>query len=74
MQEDPAKVTGHSNPGIFNPYHQPRNFQPWPSTSEFLATDFSTMNSSTSDSYGDEEFMVEKPEVEKCGFEMSILI
>ena len=28
MQEDPAKVTGYSNPKIFNPDLHPRNSQP----------------------------------------------
>ena len=51
-----------------------RNFQPRPSSPEFSTPDFSTMNSSIPDSYRDEEFMVEKAEVEKWGFEMSILI
>ena len=44
---------------------QPRNFKPRHSTPEFSTPNFSTMNLSTPDSYWDEEFMVEKPEVEK---------
>ena len=50
---------------------QPWNFKPRPSTPEFSTPNFSTMNLSTPDSYWDEEFMVEKPEVEKCGFDLS---
>ena len=65
MQEDPAKVTEYSNPKIFNPDLHPRNskpqtFQPW-------------TPHATPDSYGDEEFMVEKPKNEKWG-KMSILM